>query len=113
MGPSLLLFWCPAGALYGVLPGFRFVCTIMSESQTPIPQGASPKEEEEEGLYPTEIFWRDYQPWLKEQGYTLRARYQPDWVPSWEKHPEKPRYQCEDAVGSEVCHFQFSIPPRN
>ncbi|THU94251.1 hypothetical protein K435DRAFT_779516 [Dendrothele bispora CBS 962.96] len=33
----------------------------------------------------SETFWRDLSPWLKERGYTLRARYQPDWKPSWSK----------------------------
>ncbi|TFK74343.1 hypothetical protein BDN72DRAFT_833699 [Pluteus cervinus] len=31
-----------------------------------------------------EIYWRDYQPWLKTCGYQLRPRFQPDWVPSWQ-----------------------------
>jgi hypothetical protein len=30
-----------------------------------------------------EVFWRDHQSWLKESGYELRPRYQPDWKPSW------------------------------
>ncbi len=32
-----------------------------------------------------EIWWRDHQVWLQERGYMLRARYRPDWVPSWHK----------------------------
>ncbi|KAJ7782417.1 kinase-like domain-containing protein [Mycena maculata] len=32
---------------------------------------------------PTESFWHDHYDWLKERGYLLRQRYQPDWVPSW------------------------------
>ncbi|KAJ3478318.1 hypothetical protein NLI96_g9839 [Meripilus lineatus] len=32
-------------------------------------------------LQPEEIFWRDHQVWLQEQGYMLRSRYHPDWVP--------------------------------
>jgi len=45
-----------------------------------------------------EVFWRDLQPWLKEQGYTLRSRYQSDWVASWLRAPDptKPWNKCED-----------------
>jgi hypothetical protein len=35
-------------------------------------------------LNDTERWWRDHQPWLEQSGYLLRARYRPDWVPSWE-----------------------------
>ena len=45
-----------------------------------------------------EIFWRDHQPWLKERGYTLRERYQPDWVPSWKSDPRKSWMTAEDGV---------------
>ncbi|KZS89466.1 hypothetical protein SISNIDRAFT_458660 [Sistotremastrum niveocremeum HHB9708] len=27
--------------------------------------------------------WAGYQPWLKNMGYRLRSRYEPDWSPSW------------------------------
>ncbi|KAJ3478322.1 hypothetical protein NLI96_g9841 [Meripilus lineatus] len=33
-------------------------------------------------LRSTEVFWRDHQVWLQEQGYMLRSRYHADWVPS-------------------------------
>ncbi|KAJ7512956.1 kinase-like domain-containing protein [Mycena galericulata] len=36
-----------------------------------------------EWLYANEEFWVDSQPFLLAQGYQLRPRYQPDWVPSW------------------------------
>ncbi|KAG5350233.1 hypothetical protein C0989_012006 [Termitomyces sp. Mn162] len=36
-------------------------------------------------LSPREIFWRDHYNFLKKHGYTLRARYNPDRVPSWKK----------------------------
>ncbi|KAI0745180.1 kinase-like domain-containing protein [Earliella scabrosa] len=42
-------------------------------------------------LYPSEIFWRDHQKWLEEQGYLLRRRYRPDWVPSWTGTKKSPR----------------------
>ncbi|KAI0745169.1 hypothetical protein C8Q76DRAFT_638697 [Earliella scabrosa] len=35
------------------------------------------------GLLEDEEFWRDRYDWFKQRGYTLRARYKPDWVPSW------------------------------
>ncbi|KAJ7665727.1 kinase-like domain-containing protein [Mycena rosella] len=31
----------------------------------------------------TTSFWRDHNAWLKEHGYILRARYQPDWI-AWD-----------------------------
>ncbi|KAJ7785303.1 kinase-like domain-containing protein [Mycena maculata] len=34
-------------------------------------------------LYSNEEFWVDSQPFLLTQGYQLRPRYRPDWVPSW------------------------------
>ncbi|KAJ7112949.1 kinase-like domain-containing protein [Mycena epipterygia] len=34
-------------------------------------------------LYPNEEFWVDNQPFLLAQGYQLRPRYHPEWVPSW------------------------------
>jgi hypothetical protein len=34
-----------------------------------------------------ERYWRDKQPWLLSCGYQLRARYQPDWIPSWDTNP--------------------------
>jgi hypothetical protein len=53
----------------------------------------------EEELTDEEKFWRNCQPWLKEAGYLLRARYQPDWVPSW-LGKNKFSLGCEDGV----CH---------
>jgi hypothetical protein len=34
-------------------------------------------------LYKEEQFWVESQPFLLAQGYQLRPRYHPDWVPSW------------------------------
>ena len=36
-----------------------------------------------DAILPYEYFWRDIQPWLKDRGYELRARYHPDWIPPW------------------------------
>ncbi|KAH9479885.1 hypothetical protein JR316_0008518 [Psilocybe cubensis] len=45
-------------------------------------------------LTSAEIFWRGIQPWLVDQGYELRKRYRPDWVPSWLKYDSSPdRYE--------------------
>ncbi|KAK0464336.1 uncharacterized protein EV420DRAFT_1475828 [Desarmillaria tabescens] len=34
-------------------------------------------------LIPGEVFWCDHSARLKECGYELRRRFQPDWAPSW------------------------------
>ena len=34
-------------------------------------------------LMSEEVYWRDHQLWLARQGYMLRPRYRPGWVPSW------------------------------
>ena len=46
-------------------------------------------------LKPEEVWWHDRYGGLEEQGYVLRSRYTPDWVPSWTtKH--KPYWKCDD-----------------
>jgi len=56
--------------------------------------------------FPDEQFWIDHQPWLKDCGYTLRARYQPDWVASWKQpNPETIWPDCEDAIVAERGHL--------
>ena len=53
--------------------------------------------------YPGERVWVDLQPWLKSCGYTLRDRYQPDWVASWLKTGPKQRPRdCEDGLVPDV-----------
>ncbi|KAJ7655834.1 kinase-like domain-containing protein [Mycena polygramma] len=42
---------------------------------------ANPSSSDE--LFDREIFWVESQPFLLAQGYQLRPRYRPDWVPSW------------------------------
>ncbi|KAG6901323.1 hypothetical protein C0995_013581 [Termitomyces sp. Mi166 len=44
-----------------------------------------------------EVFCRDHYKLLKDRGYTLRKRYDPDWIPSW-IHTSKNRLNCEDAL---------------
>ncbi len=43
-----------------------------------------------------EIFWRDHCVWLRECGYKLRPRFQPDWIPSW-TGTDKMSILCEDS----------------
>ncbi|EGO02260.1 hypothetical protein SERLA73DRAFT_86540 [Serpula lacrymans var. lacrymans S7.3] len=51
----------------------------------------------------SEQVWRDLQPTIKEQGYQLRPRYQPDWIPSWLGTNLDPMF-CEDAIRPIVPH---------
>ncbi|KAJ6602638.1 hypothetical protein DFH09DRAFT_899771 [Mycena vulgaris] len=48
--------------------------------------------------YSYEQFWVDTQPFLLAQGYELRPRYHPHWVPSWTL-TRKPYNQHEDRLG--------------
>jgi hypothetical protein len=48
-----------------------------------------------ESLNSLEVFWRDHFTWFREQGYQLRPRYAPDWIPSW-KGTNKFLMECED-----------------
>ncbi|KAF8508794.1 kinase-like domain-containing protein [Gautieria morchelliformis] len=47
-------------------------------------------------LQPTEIFWADQYRWLESQGYLLRPRYHPNWIPTW-KRTKKYVTDCEDS----------------
>ena len=38
-------------------------------------------------LLPSEIYWRDRQPWLESCDYQFRPRYRVGWVPSWVTNP--------------------------
>lgn len=65
-------------------------------------------------LLASEYFWRDHYNWLREAGYTLRPRYNPEWVPSWHglKNP-LPVVYYEDAQTRYVSvklTFTFDIP---
>jgi hypothetical protein len=48
--------------------------------------------------FPFETFWLEHRDWLEEQGYKLRARYQPGWRASWLEPGSKPWFKCEDAI---------------
>ncbi|KAB5588852.1 Pkinase domain-containing protein [Ceratobasidium theobromae] len=43
--------------------------------------------------------WVSWQPYLLSQGYQLRPRYRPGWVPSWISSGANP-YDCEDSINS-------------
>ncbi|KAH8825799.1 kinase-like domain-containing protein [Flagelloscypha sp. PMI_526] len=47
-----------------------------------------------------EAYWRDHEPWLREQGFELRARFRPGWVPSWVADPKKKGYREEDGISN-------------
>ncbi|KAN0074708.1 Protein kinase-like domain containing protein [Tylopilus felleus] len=51
-----------------------------------------------------EIWWSNHSEWLKNRGYLLRARYAPDWVPSW-KTSAKVWFEHEDSRNLEVGHI--------
>ncbi|KAF7315852.1 Protein kinase domain-containing protein [Mycena indigotica] len=44
-----------------------------------------------------ELYWRDRYEWLKENGYELRPRFRPGWVPSWQGNPKTLQIFCEDS----------------
>ncbi|KAF9544086.1 hypothetical protein CPC08DRAFT_716571 [Agrocybe pediades] len=48
-----------------------------------------------QSLMRAEYIWRDHYDWLLENGYQLRPRYAPGWVPSW-KASGKSRLRSED-----------------
>ncbi|KAJ6463418.1 kinase-like domain-containing protein [Mycena sanguinolenta] len=48
-------------------------------------------------LYIAERFWVSMQPFLFAQGYQLRPRYHPDWIPSWTTGSQ--RHDREDRAG--------------
>ncbi|KAG2101353.1 uncharacterized protein F5147DRAFT_581638 [Suillus discolor] len=46
-------------------------------------------------LSETETWWSQQYQWLRDQGYLLRPRYAPEWVPSWEGS-KRSSSGCED-----------------
>ncbi|KAH6899459.1 other/AgaK1 protein kinase [Coprinopsis sp. MPI-PUGE-AT-0042] len=55
-------------------------------------------------LGPDEEYWRSQHNWLLEQGYRLRPRYNPEWVPSWSTKQDSSGAQAlaEDAQSLNV-----------
>ncbi|KZW01203.1 hypothetical protein EXIGLDRAFT_745199 [Exidia glandulosa HHB12029] len=58
------------------------------------------------GWCPSEETWVSLQPFLLEQGYSLRARFQPDWTPSWNGLDD---FFLFSDVEDGVRHERFSI----
>ena len=54
--------------------------------------------------------WRDKQRFLQSRGYTLRPRYQHDWIPSWRKSNENPFF-AEDGIAAPVSRQRHHIVP--
>lgn len=52
-------------------------------------------------LTANETWWCQHYSRLKNQGYLLRSRYAPDWVPSWEGTERNP-FTCEDGRSMRV-----------
>jgi hypothetical protein len=50
-----------------------------------------------EDLNESELWWADRREILERAGYQLRARFQPDWKPSW-VDKNCPVFECEDAL---------------
>ena len=44
-----------------------------------------------------EAVWREKQPFLEQQGYMLRPRYRPGWIPSW-KDDNSRVYTADDGI---------------
>ena len=63
------------------------------------------------GLRPHELFWRNAYDWLQREGYKLRPRYDPRWVPSWVVSTGLNWYYCEDGRASRVRASPFSLYP--
>ena len=61
-------------------------------------------------LYNGERLWRNNYDWLREQGYTLRERYKPDWVPSWKAQNRKNGWKtAEDGASLQVSSSSGSL----
>ncbi|KIJ52609.1 hypothetical protein M422DRAFT_156137 [Sphaerobolus stellatus SS14] len=57
---------------------------------------------------PGEEFWAQHYAWLTENGYILRPRFHPGWVPSWEGTNHDPT-SCEDGVVTEMYRTYFMM----
>ncbi|KAH0588524.1 hypothetical protein J132_08350 [Termitomyces sp. J132] len=69
--------------------------TSNSANNIPPSEGIEDHHQSGEELLPCEVFWRDQYELLEEYGYTLRARYHPNWKPSW-IGTSKRSDECED-----------------
>ncbi|KAJ7282663.1 hypothetical protein C8J57DRAFT_1296008 [Mycena rebaudengoi] len=74
--------------------------SALSSSQQPKAVGVGqplPRPRLGDSLTPGEQFWYNHCDWLQAEGYTLRARFQEGWVPSW-KGTNKFPLSLEDGV---------------
>lgn len=60
-------------------------------------------------IRPCELFWIAHQPYLLENGYKLPARYDPNWIPSWETNKRLDPITCPDSQGMSVSLHRYSI----
>ncbi|KAH0828135.1 hypothetical protein J3R83DRAFT_3810 [Lanmaoa asiatica] len=58
-----------------------------------------PRNKDGTQLSEPELWWSKHYSWLRDNGYTLRPRYAPDWVPSWQG-TKKSWLMCEDSRGA-------------
>jgi hypothetical protein len=83
---------------------------MSTSSPADAPPVLVPRSQSIEDLYfPTEKPWRLLYPWLENNGYLLRSRYAPDWVPSW-KGTNKDQWECEDNMPMRVRHSLVQQP---
>ena len=63
--------------------------------------GDTPTNKDGGQLSEPETWWSKHYNWLKDNGYILRARYSPDWTPSWQG-TKKSWLMCEDSRVAKV-----------
>ena len=71
---------------------------------------SEPNDRQAGTLVMTERWWRDRYDDIEKQGYRLRPRYHPQWVPSWSK-TGKDFYTAEDGQATIVRAFAFISCP--
>jgi hypothetical protein len=84
------------------------------DPNTPRP---APEAEQSDELFPAERltraekWWRDHYELLKQRGYLLRPRYQPDWSPSPNSGKPGLRWgHSDEFIGLPVCHKHLHEP---
>jgi serine/threonine protein kinase len=60
------------------------------------PAGMTSKEMGLGAILSSEVWWREHYAWLLENGYKLRPRYDPAWIPSWKGKPPSAALDRED-----------------
>lgn len=70
------------------------------DEENPIPGSGSAV------LSSSELWWIERYEMLKDQGYTLRPRFRPGWVPTWKVRNIRP-LRCEDSIRNPVFVAQF------